>query len=137
VAPEILTPGQRRRAIEELLRLRVAYTSIDMDQRTIEEFRHPPASPADCIFARTTLTLSADLRTRITPCQFGGNPDCSQCGCIASMGMAAIGHLRILPGVKAGQLFAISDLIGSGVNKLWPRRERTEPEAYPENSGRA
>jgi MoaA/NifB/PqqE/SkfB family radical SAM enzyme len=132
VAPEILTPGQRRHAIEELLRLRVAYTSIDMDQRTIEEFRHPPASPADCIFARTTLTLSADLRTRITPCQFGGNPECSQCGCIASMGMAAIGHLRILPGVKVGQLFAISDLIGSGVNKLRPRRERTGPEAHRE-----
>jgi MoaA/NifB/PqqE/SkfB family radical SAM enzyme len=133
VAPEILTPDQRRRAIEELLRLRVAYDSIDMDERTIEEFRHPPASPGDCIFARTTLTLSADLKTRITPCQFGGNPDCSQCGCIASMGMAAIGHLRVLPGVSAGQLFAISDLIGTSMNKLRPHRERTGPVGYPKN----
>jgi MoaA/NifB/PqqE/SkfB family radical SAM enzyme len=122
-APEILTPEQRTRAIEELLRLRVAYGAIDMDERTIEEFRHPPASPEDCIFARTTLTLSADLKTRITPCQFGGNPDCSQCGCIASMGMAAIGHIRVLPGVSAGQLFAISNLVGTGVNKLRPHRE--------------
>jgi MoaA/NifB/PqqE/SkfB family radical SAM enzyme len=125
IAPEILTPDQRKRAIEELLRLRVAYKSIDMDERTIEEFRHPPASPGDCIFAQSTLTLSADLKTRITPCQFGGNPDCSQCGCYASMGLAAIGHLRVLPGVSAGQLFAVSNLIGRGVNKLRPRGERT------------
>jgi MoaA/NifB/PqqE/SkfB family radical SAM enzyme len=132
VAPEILTPDQRGRAIEELHRLRVAYSSIDMDARTIEEFRHPPASPKDCIFARTTLTLSADLKTRITPCQFGGNPDCSQCGCFASMGMGAIGHLRVVPGVTAGQLFAASHLIGTGVNKLRPRRDQTIPIGDPE-----
>jgi len=132
VAPEILTPKQRSHAIEELLRLRAVYPSIDMDQRTIEEFRHPPASPRDCIFARTMLSLSADLETRITPCQFGGNPDCSQCGCIASMGMAAIGHIRVLPGVTAGQLFAISDLIGTGINKLRPHHELTIPVADAE-----
>jgi len=80
------------------------------------------------------LSLSADLKTRITPCQFGGDPDCAQCGCIASMGMAAIGHLRVLPGVRAGQLFAISDLIGTGVNKLRPLRERMEPVDYPKTA---
>jgi MoaA/NifB/PqqE/SkfB family radical SAM enzyme len=131
VAPEILTPEQRKLVIEELLRLRVAYPSINMDERTIEEFRHPPASPADCIFARTTLTLSADLKTRITPCQFGGNPDCSQCGCIASMGMAAIGHIQVVPGIRAGQIFAVSDLIGKGVNQLRGRQRRTGPADYP------
>jgi MoaA/NifB/PqqE/SkfB family radical SAM enzyme len=131
VAPEILTREQRVRAIEDLLRLRVAYDSIDMDERTIEEFRHPPASPSDCIFARTMLSLSADLKTQITPCQFGGDPDCSQCGCIASMGMAAIGHLRVLPGVRAGQLFAVSDLIGKGVSTLRPHRASMEPVGYP------
>jgi MoaA/NifB/PqqE/SkfB family radical SAM enzyme len=131
VAPEILTPEQRKLVIEELLRLRVAYPSINMDERTIEEFRHPPASPEDCIFARTTLTLSADLKTRITPCQLGGNPDCSQCGCIASMGMAAIGHIQVVPGVRAGQIFAVSDLIGKGVNQLRRRQRRTGPAEYP------
>lgn len=118
VAPEILTPEQRRRAIEDLLRLRLAYPVINMDERTLEEFGHPPASPKECIFARSTLTVSADLKTQITPCQFGGNPDCSQCGCFVSMGLAAVGHLRVLPGVTAGQLFAVSELIGRGVNKL-------------------
>jgi len=132
VAPEILTPAQRRRATEELLRLRDQYPVIGMPRRMIEEFRKPPASPRDCIFARTTLSISADLKTRITPCQFGGTPDCSQCGCAASMGMAAVGHYRVMPGVTAGQIFALSDLIGKGVNKLRSRAEQRDSASYPE-----
>jgi MoaA/NifB/PqqE/SkfB family radical SAM enzyme len=122
-APEILTPDQRRRVIEELMYLRAAYPLVDMHERMIAEFRNPPASPEDCIFSRITLTVSADLKTKITPCQFGGTPDCSQCGCIASMGMAAVGHHRVLPGVDAGQIFALSSLIGNGVNRLRSRRD--------------
>jgi len=132
VAPEILTPDQRKRVIAELLRLRVAYPLIDMHKRMIEEFQKPPASPKDCIFARTTLTVSADLKTRITPCQFGGTPDCSQCGCIASMGLAAVGHHRVIPGVTAGQLFAISELIGTRVNQLRTLRAPKEEVSFPE-----
>ena len=41
-------------------------------------------NPSECVFARTTKTFSADLKTKITPCQLGGEPDCQQCGCIAS-----------------------------------------------------
>ena len=137
-APEILTPEQRQRVIGELMQLREAYPLIDMRRRVIEEFRKPPASPQDCIFARTTLTVSADLKTRITPCQFGGTPDCSQCGCIASMGLAAVGHHRVLPGINAGQIFALSSLIGEGVNKLRARGEPqdtvSDPETVPENA---
>ncbi|MGA9565288.1 MAG: radical SAM protein [Candidatus Korobacteraceae bacterium] len=131
VAPEILTPDQRSRAIDELLRLRQIYPLLNMDERTLVEFRHPPASPKDCIFARTTLTVSADLKTRITPCQFGGTPDCSQCGCFASMGLAAVGHIKLMPGVTAGRLFAVSELIGRGVSKLRPLREPKDS-TYPE-----
>ncbi len=132
VDPEILTPDQRRRVIEELLRLRIAYPLIEMPKPLIEELRHPPASPKDCIFARTTLTVSSDLKTRVTPCQFGGTPDCSQCGCIASMVLAAVGHHKVLPGVSAGQLFFLSDLIGKGVSKFRYSSEGEEPGAYPE-----
>jgi MoaA/NifB/PqqE/SkfB family radical SAM enzyme len=129
--PEILTPDQRKRVIEELLRLRIAYPLLDMKKGLIEELKHPPASPQDCIFARTTLTVSADMKTRITPCQFGGSPDCSQCGCIASMGLAAVGHHKVLPGVSAGQLYLLSDLIGKGVNKLRTPEPGGDP-VYPE-----
>jgi MoaA/NifB/PqqE/SkfB family radical SAM enzyme len=131
VAPEILTSDERRRVVEELLHLRVAYPLIDMQKRLIEEFQHPPASPKDCVFAQTTLTVSADLKTRITPCQFGGTPDCSQCGCMASMGLAAVGHHRVLPGVTAGQLFTLSSLIGRGVNKLRSSTDPEEPDGFP------
>ena len=132
VGPEILTPDERKRVTEDLLRLQAMYPLLDMQKGVIEEFHHPPASPKDCIFAQTTLTVSADLKTRITPCQFGGTPDCSKCGCIASMGLAAVGHHRVLPGVTAGQLFTLSALIGKGVNKLRSLREPNEPVGYPE-----
>jgi MoaA/NifB/PqqE/SkfB family radical SAM enzyme len=132
VGPEILTSDERRRVAEELLRLRVAYPMLDMQKNMIDELHHPPTSPKDCIFSRTTVTVSADLKTRITPCQFGGTPDCSKCGCIASMGLAAVGHHRVLPGVTAGQLFAISESIGKGVNKLRSLRGTSEPVGFSE-----
>jgi MoaA/NifB/PqqE/SkfB family radical SAM enzyme len=131
-AAEILTKEQRHRVIDELMRLRAAYPLIDMPARMIEEFRNPPASPQDCIFARTTMSISADLKTRITPCQFGGNPDCSQCGCAASMGLAAVGHHKVLPGVRAGDLLAISDLLGRQVSRLRLRQGSKDYAELPE-----
>jgi hypothetical protein len=129
--PEILQPDERRRVIEELLRLRVAYPLLGMSRQVIEEYRLPPASPKDCIFARTTLSVSADLKTRITPCQFGGTPDCSQCGCMASMGLAALGHHRLLPGVTAGQLLTVSEMIGKHMKKLRSIRAPVERLDHP------
>jgi MoaA/NifB/PqqE/SkfB family radical SAM enzyme len=129
IANEILTPGQRKHAIDDLIRLRAVYPVIDMPERMLEEFRRPPASPRDCIFARTTLSVSADLETRITPCQFGGNPDCSQCGCAASMGLAAVGNHQLLPGLTLGGLFTISQLIGSQVSRHRAKAASIEPTA--------
>ena len=42
---EILTPGERRRVTQELLRLRVAFPLLDMPASLIEELHSPPASP--------------------------------------------------------------------------------------------
>src|SRR5205814_3442028 len=92
---EILSSSQRSSCIAEMRRLRTIYVKLDMDDSQIREFGNPPASPEECIFAQTTTTISADLKTQIAPCQLGGNPDCSQCGCVASMGLAAIGHHRV------------------------------------------
>ena len=80
--PEILRPEERRRAITELRALRRDFPKLEMSDVLIRQFASPPKNPADCVFAQTTETVSADLRTRITPCQFGGNPDCASCGCI-------------------------------------------------------
>lgn len=118
VSLEILTPEQRSFIVTDLLRLRKKYPILDMHESLIREMLAPPSSPAACIFARTTQTISADLKTKITPCQFGGDPDCGQCGCIASMGLAAVGHHRVLGTLTAGHLFRISDNIGAFWRKM-------------------
>jgi hypothetical protein len=115
--PEILTPAQRAFVVEDLLKLRVLFPVLDMHESLIREMLSPPNDPEECIFARTTHTISADLKTKITPCQFGGDPDCAQCGCVASMGLAAVGHHRVVGNLTAGHLFRISDQIG----KTWMR----------------
>ena len=122
--PEILTARQRASVITELRQLRVKYPVLDMPDSVINELASPPRSPSECIFARTTETISADLKTQITPCQFGGVPDCEQCGCIASMGLAAVGHHKVLGPLTAGQIFMASDRLGKSLRGI---RERFAP----------
>jgi MoaA/NifB/PqqE/SkfB family radical SAM enzyme len=130
---EILTHEQRALVIAELRKLRLKYPVLDMPEAVLDEMANPPGSPGECIFARTTKTISADLRTQIKPCQFGGNPDCEQCGCIASMGLAAVGHHKVLGSITAGHLFMASDRIGKGWRRLQealsPRLELSEQPA--------
>jgi len=116
--PEILTKGQRVSVMNELRLLRPLFPKLDMRDIVIDEIARPPSSPEACIFARTTETISADLTTRITPCQFGGDPDCSQCGCIASMGLAAVGHYKLVGGLTAGHIFISSDRFGKNWRTL-------------------
>lgn len=115
---EIPTPTQRASIIADLRRLRLKYTALDMPEAVLRELESPPRSPEECIFALTTRTISADLRTRITPCQFGGNPDCERCGCIASMGLAAIGHHRVAGRLTAGHLLSASKRLSSAWRRL-------------------
>jgi organic radical activating enzyme len=125
--PEILTASQRASTITDLRQLRLKYPALDMPEAVIREMEAPPTSPAECIFARTTETISADLKTQITPCQFGGDPDCEQCGCIASMGLAAVGHYRVLGQLTAGRIFMASDRLGKGWRKLVGARLTNQP----------
>jgi sulfatase maturation enzyme AslB (radical SAM superfamily) len=114
-APEILSRDERRDVVETLLRLRRDYPKLDMPAALIKEFAAPPSSPAECIFAKTTHTISADLQTHVGPCQFGGTPDCSQCGCIASMGLAAVGNYKVAGRLTAGQIFHRSHAVGERI----------------------
>ncbi len=134
---EILSAGERRKAVQELLRLRKLYPGLSMDERTIEEFLHPPASPRECIFAQTTEVLSADLKTRVTPCQFGGKPDCSQCGCMASMGLASVGHRKLGGIINVGGLYWASLKIGEVAAKLASRlRSGRRPPILEKTAGK-
>ena len=118
--PEILSRAQRESAVGDLLRLRKLHAKLDMAPAAIRAFLNPPASPEECIFATTTEVLSADLKTRVTPCQFGGTPDCSQCGCVASMGMAAVGDYKLGGVVRLQSIYKTSRRMGDAVAKLHP-----------------
>ncbi|HWG88659.1 MAG TPA: radical SAM protein [Candidatus Acidoferrales bacterium] len=116
--PEILSLIERRQAVEEMLRLQKLYPKLDMTEGMIREFMAPPASPGECIFARTTDVISADLKSHVAPCQFGGNPDCSQCGCVASMGMAAVGHYKLAGLIRLGSIYKASSALGNRVREF-------------------
>lgn len=109
---EILEPAQRAMAIVNMLVLRKEFPKLDMPEALIQQFVTPPRNPAACIFALTTRVLSADLKTRVVPCQFGGNPDCSSCGCIASMGLAAVAAHKLGGFLPVGAIFQASLRIG-------------------------
>ena len=117
---EILTPPDRERAIAALMLLRRKYRKVRMPEQLVQQYVTPPKSPDECIFALTTNCISADFEHRITPCQFGGNPDCSQCGCMASAGLAAVGAHRLPGGIRIGALFETSRKVG---HKIRIRRE--------------
>jgi MoaA/NifB/PqqE/SkfB family radical SAM enzyme len=127
---EILSREERERAIADLLRLRHRFPKLEMNGATIKTFAHPPATPKDCIFAQTTHSISADLKTVIEPCQFGGNPDCSQCGCIASMGMEALGQHRTKFGIQVRDFFRATEVIGNAVARS-RRKKQVQMEVLP------
>jgi hypothetical protein len=122
---ECLTSNERQSVVETLLRLRHDRPKLDMPEGMIREFLSPPASPDRCIFAQTTRTLSADFKTRVEPCQFGGDPDCSQCGCIASMGLAAVGHRKLVGPITAGHIFWTSLALGRLLHRADERQKRS------------
>lgn len=128
---EILSRKEREIAVEELLRLHALYPKLDMATGAIRAFLHPPASPSECIFATTTEIISADLKTRVTPCQFGGNPDCSQCGCVASMGMAAVGAYKLAGAVRLRTIYHASHKVGEKVNSWRTGHNRKPAEDTP------
>jgi len=112
VADEILTPADRERVIAALMSLHRKYPKIAMREGLIRQYATPPSSPAECVFAQTTTCISADFEHRITPCQFGGNPDCAQCGCMASAGLKAVAAHRLPGGLRVGAIFERSLSIG-------------------------
>jgi MoaA/NifB/PqqE/SkfB family radical SAM enzyme len=128
VSDERLTPELRADVARELFALREEFPKLDMPRGMIQSYVQPPESPDECIFARTTTCLSADLTTKVTPCQFGGKPDCADCGCIASAALAAVGRHRLPGGIRVGRIFDASLNVGNRVRR-W--RERGLPAVRP------
>ena len=117
VSEEKLTAADRRRVIDDLMALRLRYPKLQAPKGMLDVYANPPSSPEACVFALTTQNVSADLKTRITPCQFGGNPDCASCGCIASAGLAAVARHQLFGFIPVGALFAGSMKVGNRVRR--------------------
>lgn len=120
ISAERLTADDRARVIADLRRLRAQIPKLQLLDGMLNVYTKPPASPDNCIFAKTTACFSSDLERRIMPCQFGGNPDCSNCGCIASAGLEAIGRHTLRGGVQVGRIFYASLRVGGAVARLRP-----------------
>jgi sulfatase maturation enzyme AslB (radical SAM superfamily) len=118
---ERLEPADRIRVVGELRQLRERYTKLQMPNGLLNAYLAPPSSPDDCIFAQTTDCVSADLSTTITPCQFGGAPDCSNCGCMASAALKAVGRHRLPGGLEVGRIFNASFAVGNAVRAVRDR----------------
>jgi len=120
VSDERLRPVDRTRVVADLLALRLRYPKLALPKGLIEAYATPPSSPDECVFARTTTTISADLTTRITPCQFGGAPDCGNCGCMASAGLAAVARHHLFGVIPLAPIFTGSMRVGEQIRKRRP-----------------
>jgi MoaA/NifB/PqqE/SkfB family radical SAM enzyme len=118
---EKLTPESRRRLVEELPALKWKYPALILPLGADEAFLRPPADPSQCTFARVSVNYSADLEARIEPCFFGGDPDCSQCGCAVSAGLHWMRDQPLALGVRVGHLIDLSLAAGHHTPRRGPQ----------------
>jgi sulfatase maturation enzyme AslB (radical SAM superfamily) len=115
---ERLSRADRARVVADLRQLRQKFSKLQLPEALLNVYAEPPDSPENCIFAQTTDCFSSDLEHRVTPCQLGGNPDCSNCGCMASAGLEAIGRHRYKGWIPVGRIFYASVRVGNAVGRL-------------------
>ena len=113
---ERLMHDDRARAIAEFTNVRNEYPKVYMPDVVLRGYLAPPESPEECIFSKVTQCVSSDLTTRIEPCQFGGKPVCSECGCIASAGLASVANYRLGGLVRLNTIYEGSRKIGAWRN---------------------
>jgi sulfatase maturation enzyme AslB (radical SAM superfamily) len=119
---ERLLPEDRERIAKELPPLSKLYPKLLLQEGMARAFVSPPKNPQSCLFARMSTNYSADLETRVEPCVFGGNPDCSQCGCSISSALHWIQNAKIAGPLRIGHLVKTSLSVGSAVNRLRDNR---------------
>ena len=118
ISVERLTKADREKVVGDLLAIRSKYPKLRAPKGMLDSYVLPPHSPEDCIFAKTTACVSSNFKKPITPCQFGGKPDCANCGCIASATLAAVGRHTLPGGINVGKLFDASFAIGNRVKAM-------------------
>jgi MoaA/NifB/PqqE/SkfB family radical SAM enzyme len=121
-SPERLTPEDRERVARELPPLGNKYSKLLIPEGMARAFVNPPSNPQSCVFSKMSINYSADLKSRVEPCVFGGTPDCSQCGCSISSALHWIQQEKIAGPLRVGHLVTASLAVGSAVNRLRSHR---------------
>jgi organic radical activating enzyme len=117
-AEEILSPVDRLAIVEQLLPLRKRYPKFLFNEVIARGILAPPRSPSECFFAKLSVNYSADFRTQVEPCVFGGQPDCTQCGCAISSALHGMRTVKIAGPVTIGHMVRGSIAVGSLMNRL-------------------
>ncbi len=120
---ERLTPKDRHQLASYFNSVGGRYQKLTMHKGLMDAFIEPPASPSTCLFSKLSVNYTADLKTRVEPCVFGGKPNCAECGCSMSMGMHWLGEYKVAGPLRARHLINGSLAVGRTVNRF---RERGE-----------
>ncbi len=121
-SPEMLRPEERRMVAQELPPLRNRYPKLLINEGIAHALLDPPRAPGECLFSQLSAKYSADLKTRVEPCVFGGTPDCRQCGCTITSTMHWIRGVKLAGPLKVGHLMSGSIALGSLANRSRPHR---------------
>ena len=119
---EMLMPCHREQLARDIPTLSRRYPKLLLPEGMAPALLYPPQSPAECLFAKMSMNYTADLRTRVEPCIFGGDPDCAQCGCSISTALHWIGGLRAAGPLRVRHLARGSMAVGSIVSRIMPHR---------------
>jgi MoaA/NifB/PqqE/SkfB family radical SAM enzyme len=129
---EMLTPEERKTVANALPLLAKRYPKLLFIQGSADALISPPKNPQDCLFAKMSANYSADLRSRVEPCVFGGSPDCSQCGCAISSGLHWIRTVNVAGPLKVDHFIGGSIRVGRVARRL--RSAEDEPSRWDSGS---
>jgi organic radical activating enzyme len=115
---EKLTPENRIELAKQLPALAKLYPKLLINEGMGRAIVEPPKSPSDCVFAKMSANYSADFKSRVEPCVFGGEPDCANCGCAASVGLEWIRQQKVVGPLTVGHFIRSSVGIGLMMNRL-------------------
>ncbi len=117
-SPEILSREDRIVMARQLPWLCEKYPKLLVNEGMAQAFVNPPSNPDDCLFSKMSANYSADLKTRVEPCVFGGTPDCSQCGCAISGALHWIRTEKVIGPLRVDHFIGGSIGIGRLANRL-------------------
>jgi MoaA/NifB/PqqE/SkfB family radical SAM enzyme len=115
---EMLSSQDRELIARELPDLSKKYPKLLMSEGVARTILRPPSNPDDCLFSKMSANYSADLKSRVEPCVFGGAPDCSQCGCAISSGLHWVKSIKLAGPVKINHFVQSSINVGLFFNRL-------------------